>query len=1030
MAKIRLPLVGAMLASSTIVLSLSLATNSHAATTGYTEVNLTSASGKCATKMEVPDSRPASGANISVIDDGNFCVVVDKNFSTDSPLKFDRWIKPAGVESVEYVLVGGGGAGGTGASCSSCGGGAGGQFLTGSISTSSRSFLAILAGYGSGEASRSSSLGSCIASESIGVCPPTSGTALAQLLAHAYGGPNGASNNATTTPAYGGGGGAVTGVGGTPPIGSGYKGGNGFSGGGAGGGSGACGAGQNANATSGGAGGVGCTSSITGSLAFYGVGGGGAGKCTTCVGGAAPNSSGVGGSASRPLGYAGVAPYFGSGGGGTYSGSPAKGGGGVVILRYASVQPPVWTDSSVAFGTACSRVVSDGVSATGTAPMTYAVVAGGVLPKGLTFKSDGTGFTGTPEPSTYNFTLSASNAAGTIYTQPFSSSLQACADVGIDSVTGPGTIAPGDTKPMTFVLANRAGPDDAPDATFTFRVPDNVTATPRGFECTGTTTLTCSKVGAIPRSATASASDRTLIFDVTVSSSFVGSTTSNGACSVATSAAETNTANNSAVCNFAVSAASADIQVISWPGANEKTTYAPNSTGSRSFKIENFGPSDAANPTFTFTVGTSNIQPTGTYTPITSGSTAGTWTCTPATPSTTLTCSSSTPMAKGSWIIIKVDTQADNSANGTQVTSTATVSTSTSDPVSGNNSLSTMLMFVDLRPDLNIRAVYDNPVLVPGTSTKLRIQVANGGSIGSSGPTTVTFALPSGLSLVNGDSVPATCSASGANVTCSSASGLAIPGGLVEFVLPVSLIESATPGNSLSLTATAGTATTTDSNASGNESNTSNNAVTVALTVGPATVDLAVTATRPPKTDAGATAVVLMTITNNGPSDSAGGYSLRYDLPQKVSLSGALPSGCAQSGASITCTRGTAFAKAATDTYSITVIVDSATLSGLTIGGAIEVTTQAVESALSNNAVTVTAANLDVNGLTPPTTTTTTSTTTTTVAPTTTVPKPVKKKAIPDTGFSTNDFLVASMWAVLLGAFLVDLSRRRRLRQI
>jgi hypothetical protein len=387
-------------------------------------------------------------------------------------------------------------------------------------------------------------------------------------------------------------------------------------------------------------------------------------------------------------------------------------------------------------------------------------------------------------------------------------------------------------------------------------------------------------------------------------------------------------------------------------------------------------------------------------------------------------------MAKGSWIIIKVDTQADNSANGTQVTSTATVSTSTSDPVSGNNSLSTMLMFVDLRPDLNIRAVYDNPVLVPGTSTKLRIQVANGGSIGSSGPTTVTFALPSGLSLVNGDSVPATCSASGANVTCSSASGLAIPGGLVEFVLPVSLIESATPGNSLSLTATAGTATTTDSNASGNESNTSNNAVTVALTVGPATVDLAVTATRPPKTDAGATAVVLMTITNNGPSDSAGGYSLRYDLPQKVSLSGALPSGCAQSGASITCTRGTAFAKAATDTYSITVIVDSATLSGLTIGGAIEVTTQAVESALSNNAVTVTAANLDVNGLTPPTTTTTTSTTTTTVAPTTTVPKPVKKKAIPDTGFSTNDFLVASMWAVLLGAFLVDLSRRRRLRQI
>lgn len=1029
MARLRLLSVGALLASSAIVLSISFASNTHAATTGYTEVNLTSASGKCATKMEVPDSRPTSGSNISVIDDGNFCVVVDKNFSTDSPLKFDRWIKPSGVESVEYVLVGGGGAGGTGTSCSSCGGGAGGQFLTGNISTSSRSFLAILAGYGSGEASRGSSLGSCIASESIGVCPPTSGTALTQLLAHAYGGPNGASNNATTTPAYGGGGGSVTGVGGVPPNGSGFKGGNGFAGGGAGGGSGACGAGGNATATSGGVGGVGCASSITGTLAHYGVGGGGAGKCTTCTGGAAPNSSGVGGSASRPLGYAGVAPYFGSGGGGTYSGSPAKGGGGVVILRYASVQPPVWTDSSVAFGDACSRVINDGVSATGTAPMTYAVVAGGVLPKGLTFKSDGTGFTGTPEPSSYNFTLSASNAAGTIYTQAFSGSLQACADVGIDSVTGPGTIAPGDTKPMTFVLANRAGPDDAPNATFTFRVPDNVTATPRGFVCTGTTTLTCT-VGALPRSATVSASDRTLIFDVLVSSSFVGSNTANGSCSVLTSATDPNSANNSAVCNFAVSAASADIRVISWPGANEKTTYAPNSTGSRSFKIENLGPSDAANPTFTFTVGTSNIQPTGTYTFATNGSNAGTWSCTPVTPSTTLTCLSTTPMAKGSSIVVKVDTQADNSANGTQVMSTASVGTSTSDPVSANNTLTTMLMFVDLRPDLNIRAVYDNPVLVPGTSTKLRIQVANGGSIASSGPITVTFALPPGITLVNGDSVPSICSASGANATCSSASGLAIPGGLVEFVLPVSLIESATPGNVLSLTATAATATTTDPNASGNESNTSNNAVTVALTVGPATVDLAVTATRPPKTDAGATAIVLMTITNNGPSDSSG-YSLRYDLPQKVSLSGALPSGCAQSGASITCTRGTAFAKSATDTYSITVIVDSASLSGLTIGGAIEVTTQAVESALSNNAVTVTAANLDVNGLTPPTTTTTTSTTTsttTTVAPTTTVKK---KRVLPVLGSNlSKEIGSAGLLLSLFGLLFVVLASRRRLRQV
>ena len=1003
-------------------------------------------SGECLTTMEIPiDNKAASIDNVEVIHDGDFCVVIDKNVSTASPLQYDRWIKPMGVQSVEYLLVGGGGAGGPG-SCNSCGGGAGGQVLSGSISTTTKTHLAILAGWGAGEASKGASLGSCIASESLGTCAPTSGSTTAQLLAYAYGGPNGSANNAATSPVYGGGGGAVTGLGGVPPAGSGFKGGDGFAGGGAGGGSGACGAGQNATATSGGAGGVGCSSSITGTLAYYGVGGGGAGKCSTCTGGVAPNSSGSGGSAARPLGSPGVPPYFGSGGGGSYNGQPARGANGVVILRYASVQPPAWLDQSVSFGSACSRVISDGILATGSAPITYSVVPGGVLPKGLSLKANGSGFIGVPEPSSYNFALSASNAAGTIYTQQFVGSIRACANIQIDSVTGPGIIRPGGSGSVTITAANRLGPNDAPDTTLTYRIPDEISViTPLPNGCVGTITITCGPTGPLPYSPSASSADRSWTFGVSVSSSFVSGTTSNGLCSVSTSVTDTSSqdptdpdlSNNSIPCNFTVSAASADMRISAMPDANEKTTYAPSSSGSRTFKIENVGPSDAVNPTFEFVVNPSNIAPTGTVLFSSNGSTAGNWTC--ATPSgsnpTTLSCSSSTPMQKGASTVVKVGTLADNSPHGTQVTSTATVGSLTTDPLNLNNTLSSMLMVVDLRPDLNISGFFESSTVTPGTSTKLHIRVGNSGSISSNGPTTASFTLPAGLVLDNGEDVPARCTSTSSTITCTDSSGLAAPiapstpGGFIEFVIPVSIGENAASDSNLSLIASVPAASTSDVSASGGETNLWNNSATITLLVGPPLLDLQIGVSRPRSTIAGATALIQMTVTNNGPS-SASNYTLRYDLPLKVSVSGNLPTSCTAAGRTISCIRSSTFAKGSIETFEITVIVDDSSLTGLTEYGSMEVTSTSRDLVPSNNKATVIEANLDVVGaVIPAAVTTTTSTvppvTSTTTTSTTLAPKKVKVLAV--TGFSSTALGQFGSGLLLLGVVLVLFVTRRRL---
>ncbi|MFA5368648.1 MAG: glycine-rich domain-containing protein, partial [Candidatus Paceibacterota bacterium] len=212
------------------------------------------------------------------------------------------WQTPAGVTTVEYLVVGGGGSGSGGTSGWTQGGGGGaGAVLSGSGYGVSGS-ISVVVGAG----------GSAVSGFAIG--NNGSASIFNGVLTAAGGGGGGTVNhNVYTNQLYGSGGDCGDGVhigGATGP-----KEVNGGSGGGAG-------AGQDGYPNPNASGGNGVTSLIIGTSTYYGGGGGGAvdtGSSGGLGGGGAGRAAGVNG--------------LGGGGGGGYGSAPA-GGSGVVIIRY------------------------------------------------------------------------------------------------------------------------------------------------------------------------------------------------------------------------------------------------------------------------------------------------------------------------------------------------------------------------------------------------------------------------------------------------------------------------------------------------------------------------------------------------------------------------------------------------------------------------------------------------------------------------------------------------------------------------
>lgn len=265
------------------------------------------------------ESTVSSSAGVSVVTSGNDCVIT---FTSGSV----TWTIPAGVSTVDVLLVGGGGGGGGTFDTAAAGGGGGGgvEELFNEAVTGGSSVSITIGSGGSGGAGASGSYGN----------PGGDGGATSfgnVSVAGGGGGAGGRTSGRAGASGGGGGGRATSYVGGAGTPGIGNNGGKNNSGDhkGAGGGGGAGSPGGNATSTTGAAGGAGINSTIDTTAVLYGAGGGGASYNVTRTGSNGSANTGKGGDG------AGCGSSCGRNGG--------AGGSGIVVVRYAQIATPTTT---------------------------------------------------------------------------------------------------------------------------------------------------------------------------------------------------------------------------------------------------------------------------------------------------------------------------------------------------------------------------------------------------------------------------------------------------------------------------------------------------------------------------------------------------------------------------------------------------------------------------------------------------------------------------------------------------------------
>jgi hypothetical protein len=229
-----------------------------------------------------------------------------------SAVQTTTWVAPAGVTTVEYLVVGGGGGSGGGHDTGGGGGGGGGMVITGSLSVTPGTSYDVIVGDGgeeglgststtpretNGSGGDSSAFGSIIAlGGGVGYC--------SRSALNPGGGSAGGNQVSGVTASKGGNGGGSIGDG------------NGAGGGGGGNTS----NGSNGVSNTGGNGGAGVSNSISGSSVTYGAGGRGADGNI--------DNEGVAGAANTGNGARGGGATSSSGKNG------AKGGSGIVIIKF------------------------------------------------------------------------------------------------------------------------------------------------------------------------------------------------------------------------------------------------------------------------------------------------------------------------------------------------------------------------------------------------------------------------------------------------------------------------------------------------------------------------------------------------------------------------------------------------------------------------------------------------------------------------------------------------------------------------
>jgi uncharacterized repeat protein (TIGR01451 family) len=393
------------------------------------------------------------------------------------------------------------------------------------------------------------------------------------------------------------------------------------------------------------------------------------------------------------------------------------------------------------------------------------------------------------------------------------------ADLSVTVTDTPDPVQPGAALTYTINFSN-AGPSDAAGATLSDTLPAGTTfgslTTAAGWSCTtpavgGTGTVTCSALANVPAGAPGDASF-TLVVDVdpgVAPGTMIGNTAT-----VAATTSDPAPGNGSATTTTTVAAGSADLQVSKTAAPDP---VAPSGNLTYTITVDNIGPSNAAGAAL------SDTLPGGTT--FVSLAAPGGWSCTTPAVGATGTVNCSNPsMAVAGEVFTLVVQVGPGVAPGTVISNTATVTSTTSDPLPGNESATAMATVGAGSADLSITKTAAPEPVTAGANLTYTITASNAGPSNASSAA-LTDVLPTGttfVSLASPGGWSCTTPAVGATgaVSCSNAS-MAIASEV--FTLVVQVDSGAAGGTVLSNTATIASATT-DPNP-GNESATANSTV-------------------------------------------------------------------------------------------------------------------------------------------------------------------------------------------------------------
>jgi uncharacterized repeat protein (TIGR01451 family) len=500
----------------------------------------------------------------------------------------------------------------------------------------------------------------------------------------------------------------------------------------------------------------------------------------------------------------------------------------------------------------------------------------------------------------------------------------AIADLAVTNTDSPDPVPAGSNITYAQTLTNN-GPNTADQPTFSTSVPASATfvsmTPPAGWTCI---TPAAGGTGAITCTASSLTSGTSVNFSLVVQTSpgtpsgYVVSNTAN-ANSLTN---DSNYANNTATTTTTVvNNSSADLMVTLTAPATvvANTNYVVTQT------VRNLGGAPAANPSFTETT-----PPNTTFQGI--GVPAG-WSCiVPVIGGTgTITCTSATPLASGASPAFPLTLHVNaGTANNTLITETGTVSSTTPDPNSTNNTSSATTRVVGAgTADFGTTITAAQAQVDSGNFVSFNEVVTNNGVVAANAtytqntPANTTFqslTVPAGWSCVT-PAIGAT-----GTITCNTTAVAAV-GASFNFV-PTYKVNTGTVAGTV-ITDTVTVTAAGDTNAS------NNTASATSIVRAGANADLGITKTdSPDPIGVGQLITYLLTVVNNGP-DVATGTTTSDTLPGTVTFVSASPSQGSCSGTTtITCSLGT-LALNATATVSIVVqaqatgtISNTATVSG------------------------------------------------------------------------------------------------------